>query len=45
MHSSDVDEVLTLADRTLVVARGHIQTLTGNPSRDAVGDAMLAGPR
>jgi ABC-type uncharacterized transport system ATPase subunit len=45
MHSSDVDEVLALADRTLVVARGRIQELAGTPSREVVGDAMLAVPR
>jgi general nucleoside transport system ATP-binding protein len=45
MHSSDVDEVLALADRTLVVARGRVQEVAGNPSREVVGDAMLAVPR
>ena len=40
-----VDEVLALADRTLVVARGRVQALTGSPSREVVGEAMLALPR
>jgi ABC-type uncharacterized transport system ATPase subunit len=45
MHSSDVDEVLALADRTLVVARGRVEVLAGSPSREVVGEAMLAHPR
>ena len=50
MHSSDVDEVLALADRTLVVARGRIQELAGTPvarsgrRRDAGGPAMIDAP-
>ena len=45
MHSSDLDEVLALADRTLVVAGGRVRALTGSPSREVVGEAMLALPR
>jgi len=45
MHSSDVDEVLALADRVVVVARGRVEVLAGSPSREVVGEAMLAPQR
>jgi simple sugar transport system ATP-binding protein len=41
-HSSDIDEVLSLASRLFVVARGAVRELPIGTSRDAVGDAMLA---
>ena len=42
VHSSDLDEVLEIADRIVVVARGKLTELPANVSRDMVGDAMLA---
>ena len=42
VHSSDLDEVLALADRLFVVARGEVRELPVTTSRDAVGDVMLA---
>lgn len=42
VHSSDLDEVLALADRRFVVARGRVRELPLDTPRDAVGDAMLA---
>ena len=39
MYSEDLDEVLALADRVLVVHGGVVQEL--GPDRDAVGRAML----
>jgi len=39
VYSSDLDEVLALADRVLVVYDGHVRPTT--PERDAVGRAML----
>ena len=44
VHASDVDEVLELADRVLVVAHGRVTDLGRDPSREAVGAAMLAPP-
>ena len=41
VYSSDLDEVLTLADRVVVVAGGQLVDLPLD--RDAVGRAMLAG--
>lgn len=41
VHSSDLDEVLELADRLLVIAGGVIQELAITTPRDQVGDAML----
>jgi ABC-type uncharacterized transport system ATPase subunit len=41
-HASDLDEVLALADRLLVVARGRVRALPRDTPRAAVGDAMLA---
>ena len=40
VYSSDLDEVLALADRVIVVAEGHVREVAAN--RDAVGRAMLA---
>ena len=42
VHSSDVDEVMMLADRLIVVAHGRVQALPDRPARELVGDAMLA---
>ncbi len=42
VHSSDLDEVLEIADRLFVVARHEVTELPTNTSRDVVGDAMLA---
>jgi simple sugar transport system ATP-binding protein len=38
-YASDVDEVLALADRVLVVAQGTVRQVTKD--RDAAGRAML----
>ncbi|HEY3934465.1 MAG TPA: ATP-binding cassette domain-containing protein [Gemmatimonadales bacterium] len=42
VHSSDVDEVLTLAQRIFVMARGELRELPAGTPRGVVGDAMLA---
>jgi simple sugar transport system ATP-binding protein len=42
VHCSDLDEVLELADRLLVMTRGRLHELPRDSSRDTVGDAMLA---
>ena len=42
VYSEDLDEVLGLADRVLVVHAGAVQDLA--PDRDAVGRAMLGRP-
>ena len=39
IYASDVDEVLALADRVLVIARGTVREVVGG--RDVVGRAML----
>ena len=39
VYSSDLDEVLSLADRIVVVTGGRVRAVTGN--RDIVGRAML----
>ena len=44
VHASDVDEVLGIADRVLVVAHGGVSDLGCDPSRETVGAAMLAPP-
>jgi general nucleoside transport system ATP-binding protein len=41
VHSSDLDEVLELADRLLVMAHGEVRELPANTPRAGVGDAML----
>ncbi|MES2305027.1 MAG: ATP-binding cassette domain-containing protein [Gemmatimonadota bacterium] len=41
VHSSDLDEVLAIADRVLVVANGVIREMPVDASRDDVGDALL----
>ena len=42
VHSSDLDEVLELADRIFVVASGVVQEMPPGATRETVGDAMLA---
>ncbi len=39
LYASDLDEVLSLADRVLVVSQGTVRALTGD--REAIGRAML----
>ena len=41
VHSSDLDEVLELADRLFVMASGTLTELPIDTPRDVVGDAML----
>ncbi len=41
VHSSDLDQVLALANRLLVVHRGVVRELPADTPRDQVGDAML----
>ncbi len=41
VHSSDLDEVIALADRLLVMHAGVLQELPRVASRSAIGDAML----
>jgi general nucleoside transport system ATP-binding protein len=40
VYSSDLDEVLSLADRVIVVAAGHVHEVTGD--RETIGRAMLS---
>jgi simple sugar transport system ATP-binding protein len=42
-YSSDLDEVLDVADRVVVVANGKTHVVAGDASRTAVGRMMLAG--
>lgn len=41
VHASDLDEVLAIADRLLVMSNGVVRELPIDTPRDAVGDAML----
>ncbi len=41
VHSSDLDEVLAVADRIFVVAHGTLRELPADCGRDDVGDAMV----
>ncbi len=41
VHSSDLDEVLELADRLFIVCRGTVRELPPPFTREAAGDAML----
>lgn len=45
LHSSDLDEVITLADRVLVMSRGSLREVPSGASRSAVGEMMVAGGR
>ena len=42
-YSSDLDEVLELADRVVVVARGKTLLVTGSRERHRIGRMMLEG--
>nr|MBA2459623.1 ATP-binding cassette domain-containing protein [Gemmatimonadales bacterium]MBA3556715.1 ATP-binding cassette domain-containing protein [Gemmatimonadales bacterium] len=42
-HSSDLDEVLALADRVIVASRGTILTPRPDASRSEIGSLMVAG--
>jgi ABC-type uncharacterized transport system ATPase subunit len=42
VHSSDLDEVLSLADRIFVMARGELTEWPSTTPRDVIGDAMLS---
>jgi ABC-type uncharacterized transport system ATPase subunit len=44
VHSSDLDEVLLLADRIVVVCRGELLELPPPFERGRVGQAMLGVP-
>jgi ABC-type uncharacterized transport systems, ATPase components len=39
LHSADLDEIIELADRVVVVFNGAVRAVTGD--RDAIGRAML----
>jgi ABC-type uncharacterized transport system ATPase subunit len=41
MHSSDLDEVLALADRVMVMTGGELRAMPTDATREQVGDAML----
>lgn len=41
VHSSDLDEVIEIADRILVVVNGIVRDMPPGASRDSIGDAML----
>jgi ABC-type sugar transport system ATPase subunit len=41
VHSSDLDEVLALADRVIVVANARVFEMPAGSSRERVGQAML----
>jgi ABC-type uncharacterized transport system ATPase subunit len=43
-YSSDLDEVLHLADRVVVVANGKTHAVDGDATRSMVGQMMLVGP-
>ena len=43
LHSSDLDEVLELADRVWVMSAGALRELPRGVGREAVGEAMLSG--
>ena len=42
-HSNDLDEVLAIADRVIVVARGVVSEAPPGASRSVIGAMMLAG--
>jgi simple sugar transport system ATP-binding protein len=41
LHAADLDEVLSLANRILVMAAGTLSEMPADATRDAIGDAML----
>ncbi len=45
LHSSDLDEVLALAGRVIVVSRGTVIEAAAGAGRAEIGAMMLAGPR
>ena len=45
MYSSDLDEVLGLAARVVVIARGVLTEVPGNATRVQVGELMVTGGR
>ena len=45
VYSSDLDEVLALADRILVAARGSLIEAPPGAGRAAIGELMVAGGR
>ncbi len=44
LYSNDLDEVMTLGQRIVVMARGTLREATAGASRSAIGELMLAGP-
>ena len=42
-YSSDLDEVLHMADRVVVVANGKTHAVDGDATRSTVGQMMLVG--
>ena len=42
-HSSDLDEVLELADRVVVASRGALLEPPAGATREVIGGLMLAG--
>lgn len=45
VYSTDLDEVLELGERILVVRRGQVTEAPGRADRRAVGDLMLGVQR
>lgn len=45
LHSSDLDEVLELADRVVVMSRGSLIEPPADASRAAIGEMMVTGGR
>ncbi|MEO7985101.1 MAG: ATP-binding cassette domain-containing protein [Gemmatimonadales bacterium] len=45
LHSSDLDEVLELADRVIVMSRGALIVPPAGASRAAIGEMMVTGGR
>jgi ABC-type uncharacterized transport system ATPase subunit len=45
VYSSDLDEVLALADRVLVVARGLVHEAAARATRLEIGALMVTGGR
>jgi simple sugar transport system ATP-binding protein len=43
LYSSDLDEVLTLGQRIVVMVRGTLREVSANASRSEIGTLMLAG--
>ena len=43
LHSSDLDEVIALADRVVVMAGGRLYAVPDRRDRAAIGALMLAG--